>query len=49
MTAWGSRTSGKAGVPPRCKACKLCDPLSYPLDNERTLKRCMKKRKVWVT
>ena len=25
------------GVPLRCEACKLGDPLSYPLDNERTL------------
>ena len=27
----------RLGVPLGCKAWKLCDPLSYPLDNERTL------------
>ena len=27
----------RLGVPLRCKACKLGDPLSYPHDNERTL------------
>ena len=32
-------TSLRLWVPVRCKACKLNDPLSYPLDNERTLVR----------
>ena len=27
----------RLGVPLGCKAWKLCDPLSYPLGNERTL------------
>ena len=36
-TARGSRASGKAGGPPGYKDWKLCDPLSYPLGNERTL------------
>ena len=27
----------RLGVPLRCKACKLGDPLRYPLDKERTL------------
>ena len=27
----------RLGVLLGCQACKLCDPLSYPLGNERTL------------
>ena len=36
-TARGLVPVVRLGVPLRCKACKLGDPLSYPLDNERTL------------